>query len=268
MLIMNKFGEEFRKIVYQLHEKTLIFNNEIRINFIKNDKTHSLPVIKFEYKNFSKELIKNCYDISVAKAEKTMNQDQAGQKRSQKIKIINQFRGILAESIVHLYLHFGIGIPFDKIKRYDLERKTFDYNPEEYDIKIVSTDSQKTKEIEVRSSNNPYKTISRYLANRGIICTYTNKLKKHENAKDISFAVIYSNYKHTGHLDEKIRSKFFQDFKNENYQIYLITHCATKQAFSEHGETVNLGQGNTEYIQVPFYSISDEKFHVKNLVKY
>lgn len=259
---MNKFGEEFINLINNAEQPIINFPKEKRINII--DKDCSIPIVELTFENFTNGLIHNCFNIAVEKAKKTMPQDQAGNIRLDEIKVINQFRGILAETIVHLFLYYKCDINIKNIYRYDLERETFDYKPEEYDIKLKLCNN--VLEVEVRSSNNPWTDISQYLLHRGVLAIYTNDFKKTEAVKDISFAVIYDLINHKGPLDEYTRKKFFEDFKNNKYKIYLITHCATKDAFELFGEITNLGQGKTQYIQVPFSTISDKKYHIKNII--
>ncbi len=264
---MNKHGKNFLNL---LKEKSNLinFNQEREITFNLEEKRFTIPIIELKRENIDEELIKNIYNISLEKAEKTMKLNQNLEEREQYIKIIKSFRGILAETIVHLYLHYICEIPIDKIKRYDLERETFEYKKEEYDIKICSS-HQNTPcyIIEVRSSNNPYENIEDYLAERGIICAYTNNQKKTEEAKDISIAIIYKLSGHKGNLKEKMEKNFFEDFYENKYTIYFPTHCALKETCYNLSKKTNLGQNNTEYYIVPFSAISDSKYHIKNIIK-
>ena len=262
---MNKFGEEFINLVNNSEKPLINFPEEKEIKFSRKDKKeYSIPVVELRFENFAKDLIDNCYNIAVEKAQKTISQDQAGNIRPFKIKVINQFRGILAETIVHLFLYYKCNISMRNINRYDLERETFDYKPEEYDIKVVV--NNEVKELEIRSSNNPYNSLEEYLTNRGVICKYTNRFKLSENIKDLSIAVIYDKKDHQGPLNQKQREIFMEEFSDNNYKIYLVTNCATKKAVEDFGEIKNYGQDKTKYIEVPFFAISSQNYHIKNLI--
>ncbi len=264
---MNTFGNEFLELVKNSKTKPVVFPLEQAVSFVKDQQKYSIKVVALTYNNFTTDLLNHCWKIAVEKAKKTMDQNQAGQKRSRNIKIINQFRGVLAETIVHLFLYDECGLSLKNIFRYDLERETFDYNPGEYDIKLaLDTPDKKILELEIRSSHNPFSNISRYLSKRGVLCTYTNNYKQQENVKDLSFAVVYDLPDYTGNLEDDKRKKFVTDLKNNLYKIYFVTHCATKKIFLEKGEITNLGQGDTKYIQVPFSAVSPSKYHIKNIV--
>lgn len=264
---MNSFGKEFLKLVKDSKKQPLVFPSGQTISFIDNGQKYSMEVVALSYENFSADILNHCWKIALEKAKKTMDQNQAGKKRTADIKVINQFRGVLAETIVHLYLYNVCNHPFDKIVRYDLVRETFDYDPEEYDIMLTfDSPEKKNLELEIRSSHNPFSNLSRYLSKRGVLCTYTNHYKQKENVKDISLAVVYDIPDYSGKLEDDKRKKFVADLKNNRYKIYLVTHCATKKVFLEKGEITNLGQGDTKYIQVPFSAISPSKYHIKNIV--
>jgi hypothetical protein len=258
---MNRFGKEFFNLVRNSTQSLINFSPEKEISLNGN---RFISVIELTYSNFSKKLLENCLKIAKEKAQKTMSKNQAGEDRPFEIKVINQFRGVLAETIVHLYLHYECGIPLQNIKRYDLERRTFDYSPEEYDLKIIKNGKEYT--LEVRSSHDYYGDLKKYLEKRGIICAYINKYKLQENIKDISCAVIFQLKGYSGPLDNNTRSKFFEDFERERYKIYFITHCATKDVCKEKSYKTNLGQKSTEYLIVPFRTISQPEFHIKNVV--
>lgn len=263
---MNKYGQNFLNLLEK--ENHLIeFNQEREIIFNLEKQKFTIPIVELKRENFDTDLLKNVYNISLEKAEKTMDFNQNLEERNKKIKIIRQFRGVLAETIVHLYLHYICKIPINKIKRYDLERETFEYKPQEYDIKLCSNyQNIDCYTIEVRSSNNPYKNIEDYLTKKGIICAYTNNRKATEEIKDISIAIIYKLADHIGSLRGETEEKFFEDFDENKYTIYFPTHCALKESCYNLSVKTDLGQNNTEYITVPFSKISDSKYHIKNVI--
>jgi len=262
---MNIYGKEFIDLVNNSKEKLLVFPAEKTIKFFKDKKKYGVNVIELSYENFNKNLIKNCYKIAREKAKKTMDYNQAEEKRDKKIKIVNQFKGVLAEAIVHLYLHYECKISLQKIHRYDLERENFEYNQEEYDIKLDIDDSN-TLQLEIRSSNNPFKNLSSYLMKRGVICAYVNNVKQQENFKDISISVIYDLLNHIGPLGEEKIFNFFKDFKENNYKIYLILHCSTKECCESCHEIKSYNQRETKYMEVPFWKISNYEYHLKNII--
>ena len=262
---VNKFGEDFLRLVNNTAKPLVNFPEEKIIKFSKNSKEYLIPFIELTFENFVRDLMINCYNIAIEKAKKTMPQDQAGNIRPPKIKVVNQFRGVLAETIVHLFLYYKCNVNIKNIYRYDLERETFDYKPQEYDIKVVINNEE--KELEIRSSNNPYNSLENYLARRGVICAYTNSFKLSEDFKDLSIAVIYDKTAHTGPLSFEQREKFIKDFAKNEYKIYLVTHCATKRAAEVYGKIKEYGQHGTKYIEVAFCDISSQNYHIKNLIK-
>ena len=261
---MNEFGKEFFNLL-EKRNNFIFFPEEKTMNFYNNGNEYKIETVILDYSNFDKELINNCYKIADVKSRKTMDFNQAGKKRILKEKIMKQFRGVLAETIVHLYLYYRCNIDKNNIKRYDIERESFEYSQEEYDVNVI-LNNNKIITLEIRSSNNPYKNISDYLSNRGIKYVYFNEHKKKEKFRDLAIAVIYDLENHTGQLGDKQIEKFFNNLKDKKYKIYLITHCATIRHLKKGQYIVDsLKQNNTQYLEVPFYYVADNKYNIRNI---
>lgn len=144
--------------------------------------------------------------------------------------------------------HILLRIPYtdEQIKRYDLMRHSFKYNTDEYDIKIESTVK---KEIEIRSSIIRC-TIEECISNYGIICSYTNIVKKFEKQKDLYCGVSYFLNK----KDDET-SLVEQVYKGE-VKILLLS-IANEEDEKKYGIINNLKQKNTSYRIVKYLSIGD-----------
>ena len=237
----NKFEKEFidyyikkKKDNYIFfEEQAIIINNEKKFNYLKCniDRTSVVMALK----------------IAKEKSKHTMSKNQAGFNRNQITKIIKSSQGILAEMFLHILL-------LERYKlntiRYDLERKTFEYSIEEYDIKIIAAD--KNYEVESRSSIIRNKTIKQFIENDFIIGPYYNKFKEKDEVADFHFRPVY--FKEYKPLIE-INNKF--DINPELYNgttKLIISGCATKEEMIKHSIIGTLGQKGTKYnlIKVEF----------------
>ena len=77
------------------------------------------------------------------------------------------------------------------VLRYDLERQTFEYKTDEYDLKIVINDN--CYEVESRSSNIHYECIENFIKNDVIIGPYGNSIKPTDEFADFHFAKRVAN---------------------------------------------------------------------------
>lgn len=63
--------------------------------------------------------------------------NQMGANRSSQEVLVNVFKGIMAETVSQIYLTEICGYDHSTVKRYDLERSSFRYDPiKEYDVAL------------------------------------------------------------------------------------------------------------------------------------
>lgn len=195
----------------------------------------------------SVELVESSMAIAKEKALKTMASNQNLDSRTMAEKINQSCRGVLGEASVHLLLAKQLGISLNKIRRFDLERDSFDYSTSEYDLEINES------RIEVRTSNNPTPLIHDFLnlPNRGVICTYTNKLKSFEKSSDFYFGVVYDYPGLRGPLTAANKLSFDSDILEKRLRMYLVAGVNNAEK-EKYGVVSQMGQSNTSYQIVPF----------------
>lgn len=198
--------------------------------------------------------------IAVNKAIKTNNADQNGNERDLNTKIHKQFMGDLAELAVTKFLVNVIHLEESKVKWWDVERETFDYSKNEYDVAILG-EGNTFIEVNVRASfYKESKNIGEmFLSDKmDYITSYTNSVKQKENEGDISLRVIYSFPKSfKSKLPNNSKTKAFYNtfdfFKylttkdnNEFLRIYVVGFAPTSLIKDKQKEK-SLSQKNTKY---------------------
>ena len=151
---MNKYGRDFIQIYFNIPDNLFQFE-ELQIN----DK----PFVVCRFRP-TKALMDNCLAIAKEKAKHTMRKSQNNEDRTDALKVANQFSGVFAEMMTQIFLVEVCGVPFNHVKRYDLERKSFVYNAkEEFDVSFGFRDEE--THIEVRNSYS-YHSLVDYCANQ------------------------------------------------------------------------------------------------------
>ena len=192
-------------------------------------------------------ILNNCYKIAVEKAKYTMDEGQDLQIRNRRKKIINQFKGIMAETAIQLYLLERCNFKIDSVKRWDLERESFAYTNNEYDIKI--TQSGIDFFIESRSSSS-YKTdLKHFMMYYDIIGKYANQRKTNERISDLYVRPVFQYVNCTLTQDEYEQEIFntFDDISAKRLKLYLVAVAGKNEMYGPRGYKKNMGQGKTRY---------------------
>ena len=200
------------------------------------------------------------YNLARAKASHTMSSNQNLQHRDFETKVAKLCRGVIGEMAIHIFLPTQLQRPIADILRYDLERLSFEYAPIEYDLSLDG------KRIEVRTSNNPYKTLKEYLdsPDRGVICRYTNRAKVSEQAADYYFAIVYDYPDQRGKTSELQDQAFMKDLLSGSLHMYIAAGVSEQERVANE-QTVSLGQYQTSYGVVPFKSCRPLRYVVDEL---
>jgi len=252
--VPKKYKDEF----YNLYKRKILnkYNFFTEVSDIIDDK-------KFKYLicNIDSEIMKCAVNIAKEKSNFTMNQNQAGVLRSEVVKLKKSTQGVLAEMFIHFLLLERYNF---NVLRYDLERPTFIYSTEEYDLKIID-DYGFEYEVESRSSNIHHTAIKRFVKEDVIIGPYGNKFKTMDVFADFHFRPVYMpNF-------EPFKEEFGETIYNSdmfNGKILLvITGVATKEDFMNFSYKVSLGQKGTTYYVVRAdvagdVSTMDKKFSI------
>lgn len=235
---MNIFGDEF----YQLYEENK--EHEFFVDYVIDLGDERFSVVEFSPVN---SILNNCYKIAVEKSKYTMDEGQNLEIRERRKKIINQFKGIMAETAIHIFLNRKCGLPIDTIHRWDLERSSFADTRNEYDIKI--TQSGEEFFIESRSSSS-YKTdLRRFMMYYDIIGKYSNQKKNNERVSDMYVRPVfqYIDCVMTQEEYEVAIYDTFSDISNNRLKLYLVATAGKKEMYGESGYSKNMGQGGTQY---------------------
>lgn len=185
--------------------------------------------------------MKCAIDIAKIKSQFTMAQNQASIPRTEIVKLQKCAQGVLAERFVHFLLMDRYGLD---VLRYDLERLTFVYSPEEYDLKIVDEDENEY-EVESRSSNVHHSFIWKFVNDDVIIGPYGNRVKVTDELADFHFRPIYMpDFKP---FIEEYGKTIYNPAMFDGGIKLVITGMATKQDFIDYGHLATLGQRGTTY---------------------
>jgi hypothetical protein len=259
---VNEYGKQFEEIFKKtnfenvLKEETIIVDKQSKkvLRFIPND-----------------EIVDLCIETALEKAKHTMVYNQNATERTPKEKVVNAFRGILAETVVHIFLVKYCGLDFEKVKRFDMERESFKYSTEEYDINIY--DEDKVLRLECRSSASWTKSIANAYASKPIVGPYTNSKKKKEEQSELYSCVLYQyspNFcKGRDVYKEKDSLKLdtIKDICNGNLLVYLPSGALKEEMFGPLSEKINYGQVNTEYQSVAIKKVGDIEDYKNKILK-
>ena len=212
--------------------------------------------------NIDSQILNCAIELAKEKSHFTMDQNQANVPREPVVKLEKCAQGVLAEMFVHFLLVDRYGLD---VLRYDLERPTFEYKNDEYDLKIVA--SNNCYKVESRSSNVHHKSVSKFVNEDVIIGPYGNARKAADELADFHFRPIYMpDFCHFYEKDESYH--YNQNMINGTVKL-VITGVATKEEFLKYSYETSLGQHGTRYSVVDAKKIGDvscmdEKFkHLK-----
>ncbi len=233
VMTVNDFGKEFAEAYKE--NKNYPYFIEVKLDFG--------IVLAF---NAPAAIYNNCFKIAREKAKYTMDYSQKLSVRTQEEKTIKQFKGILAETAVQLYLILQCNIPFDKVYRWDLERESFKNASGEYDIKIVT----ETKDlfIESRASDSYVTTLNGFVKYYDIIGAYSNLRKTNEKIADLYLRPVYQFVPCIKR--EEWSDKLYETYKMlqaKSLRLYLVSGATKEEMYGENSYTKNMNQGETLY---------------------
>lgn len=235
---MNFFGEEF----YRLYKENQ--QHEFFVDYAIDLGDETFAVVEFQPVN---SILNNCYKIAIEKARHTMDEGQNLQIRSRQKKVINQFKGIMAETAIHIYLHRRCDFPLEVIHRWDLERKDFTNASNEYDLKITNNGIDYL--IESRSSSSYQTGLDRFMQYYDIIGKYSNRRKNNEKISDMYIRPVFQYIGRTMTQNEyryAIKNTF-ADIRNNELKLFLVAVAGKDEMYGTNGYTKNMGQGQTVY---------------------
>lgn len=242
---MNQFGREFTELFKKY--KNYQYFREVKLDF----------GIVLEF-HAPADIYNNCYKIAREKAKFTMSYSQRLILRAPKEKVIKQFKGVLAETAIHLYLIQVCNIPFNAVHRWDLERDTFEYSPNEYDLKI--TTGEKAIFIESRSSDSYKTSLESFVKYYDIIGKYSNKRKRGEKEADIYMRPVYQ-FEPCIKAEERTE-KLYETYKmiqSKSLKLYLVSGAVREEMYGPNSYAKNMLQGDTIYQCLKIIDAGDMK---------
>lgn len=248
---MNQYGKEF----YEMYRKTdghdYFFHYEIPV------KGRGFHIVEFVPVN---AILNNCYKIAVEKAKYTRNEGQDARTRQADRKVINQFKGIMAEAAIHIFLDRECGFPLEHILRWDLERPDFKSPENEYDIKV--NDRGREFCIESRSSSSYRTSLEEFMQQYDIIGKYTNEIKRQERTSDLYIRPVfqYENPNMTKETYQKAVAHTYRDISENSLKLFLVAAAGKEEMYGFKGYDKNMTQGSTQYRCIKIRDAHDMDF--------
>ena len=241
-IYLNKYGLDYSLI----KEKEVLRGRKV---YKKDEKTIC-------FLDLNSSLLENCLDIATAKAKKTMNENQAGDVREMNVKIAKQLQGVVAETLVHLYLERLEGV--EEVKRFDIERENFLYSSKEFDVDFIK--NNKRYKCEIRSTIDHHNLgLFNWYKRQSIIGPYTNKMKTREELSDFYFSVVFL-FSDKKKVKKYNVDTFEDDLRNKDI-IPVLLSVASKKDMLEKAHFGSLGQKDTKYRLVKLTKLKDMSFN-------
>ncbi|EJR29583.1 MULTISPECIES: hypothetical protein [Bacillus cereus group] len=240
----NQFHEEFSNI-------PLTAENYSRVTFDISNPNHKYTILKCET---NKVIIDHVKRITKEKEKHTMSSSQDLTPREKNEKLTKLFQGIYAETYLHKFFELVLSSKDFSILRWDLERSSFKYSTDEYDLKIIK-DSTTEYTVESRSSQNYKHSLKHGVENFDIIGPYVNSVKKKEDYNDFYLRPLfqYADYsKRT--IVETNYSSFTDLLLKDSISLYIITGCHKEIMYS--APIKNMGQ-RSKYKYIPHVHVPD-----------
>lgn len=193
--------------------------------------------------NVNNDMIQHTLEIAEEKSSYTMDKDQAEKIRTFEEKKLSAFRGVLAETASQILLERCLKLSTIDIKRFDIERSTFAYSPEEYDIKILYKNN--SYEIEIRSSENYKYNLRDGLEKLDIIGIYTNDTKLEEEPAHFYIRPLYQ-YNPLIFKQERNLESYLRKIKRGEITLYL-TAGTDRKSMERYSRIKQMGQNKTEF---------------------
>lgn len=257
----NKYKAKFDDLKDNLGDYEYFSNFSLPISI--NNEERDFNILKF---NLNKSIIDNAIELAAEKCKYTMDYDQAGNVRPQSIKLANQTKGILAEIGVQLILENILEAK--QVRRWDLERYSFEYSKAEYDVKF----SYKGKEFvcESRSSTSYKTSLKEFIERYHVIGSYTS-IKKYSEGKNAFYFRPVFQYKHYNQKWSELpyikKINTLNDLDSGELELYFVSGATLEQMTGENAEVSNNNQGKTQYNQIRMIYTGDVIDFHKNLLQ-
>jgi hypothetical protein len=178
----------------------------------------------------------------------TIQAGQDGRERTQKLKLQNQFRGMIAEiyavELIKSWLADSDLFNCEVIRYDDVRTDQFKNPQNEYDIKIVNSSNNKIVKIESRSSLTYKRTLLEAIHDLDIIGPYISLAKTKETYVDYYIRPLFDNLK-------PMKPEDFGEFLKKRWiDLYFVAGCSNKKMI-ELGIYKNMKQSTSKYRCLP-----------------
>lgn len=178
----------------------------------------------------------------------TIQAGQDGRERTQKLKLQNQFRGMIAEvyavELIKSWLADSNLVNCEVIRYDDVRTDQFKNPQNEYDIKIVNSTSNKVVKIESRSSLTYKRTLLEAIHDLDIIGPYISSAKYKETYVDYYIRPLFDNLK-------PMKPEEFGEFLKKRWiDLYFVAGCS-KNLMVKKGVYKNMKQNTSKYRCLP-----------------
>lgn len=247
----EKYKKDFTDLLSKKKLENYNFFTECMVN------VNNQP-FKYLVCNIDLDIVKCATELAKEKSQFTMSQNQASIPRNFITKLQKCSQGIIAEMFIHILLIYRYGF---NVLRYDLERESFVYSTDEYDLKIYVSDI--LYEVESRSSNVHHSIVEKFILEDVIIGPYGNKVKIEDELADFHFRPIFMP-DFEPFIFENGQYHYTKDITDGKLKL-IITGVATKDDFIKLGYRKSLGQKGTSYqvvnaLDIGDISVMDSKF--------
>ncbi len=214
--------------------------------------------------NPKSELIIRAARQAEQKVKYTIQAGQDGVKRSNALKLQNQFRGTIAEiyavELFKTWLANSKVSDWEVIRYDDVRTDNFEKPNNEYDIKVQKNGTENTVyKIESRSSVTYKRNLIEGINDLDIIGPYISKTKTKENYVDYYIRPLYNNLK-------VMKAYEFSDFlKKGLVDLYFVGACSQKTMI-EKGTYKSMKQSSSKYRCLPITQGSDILQFQKELI--
>ena len=200
-------------------------------------------------------------DLAKEKAQHTMSASQAGIERTLSEKEIKQFEGVLAEQMTHMFLLSVL--QQNEVLRFDIERPNFQYDRNEYDLKIFDSTRKIEYTMEARNSTSYKTTIEEFYTLYDVIIAYTNDLKTSEKPNSFYIRPVIQYATKQPSMPRHTSIDTLIDNLMRGEVIAYLTCGVGTEIVREKAYLKSMGQGRTQYAAVKMIDALDINEFVK-----
>ena len=228
---VNEFGKRFYKILDKYNGKSLLKREIYLEDFV------------CYCDDFPNELLVENIKLAKEKAKYVSVRNQRGINRSPQEVFVNVFKGIMAETVGQIYLTEICGFDHNSVRRYDLERDSFRYNPEkEYDVGLFR-DNLFWSEVGVKASKIQRNRLDNFLKEQHCIIgkyRYDGRAEDHNSAYYLGIIIVYD--------DSYDVNTFVEEYMKDKIKTYIVSGASFSEMTGVYSSSnIKMNQKGTSY---------------------